>query len=193
MIKIPQMLLIGSAGRNSGKTTLAKRFISLWQKEQQLIGIKIVTIKDPTGGCQRGVHGCSVCTSLQNEYEIIREDSDPILFRQKKDTQLLLEAGCQQVFFIKCLKTHLSQAMEELLLQLPERKVMICESNSLRTVVEPGIFLFLNNQPRRMKPSAQEVVHSADLILTNAKDPLPEIQINKNGCLSLVSEERSTV
>lgn len=70
---------------------------------------------------------------------------------------------------------------------------MICESNSLRTVVEPGIFLFLNNQPRRMKPSAQEVVHSADLILTNAKDPLPEIQINKNGCLSLISEERSTV
>lgn len=189
MIKIPQMLLIGSAGRNSGKTTLAKRFVSLWKEEYPLIGVKIVTIKGKSGGCQRGVHGCSICTSLKGEYELIPEEGNPVLLKQKKDSQLLLEAGCQQVFFVKCLKTHLFAAIEDLLSQLPEKKIIICESNSLRNMVEPGVFMFLNNQPKRMKASAKEVVHYADMILTSANDPLPDIQISQNGCLNLMSKE----
>lgn len=191
MIKIPQMLLIGSAGRNSGKTTLAKRYVSSWHEDYPLIGVKVVTIREINGGCQRGIHGCSVCTSLTNEFEIIQEEPDPILLKKKKDTQLLLAAGCQQVFFMKCLKTHLFQALEELMQCLPEKKIIICESNSLRNVVEPGVFLFLNNHPKRMKPSAQAVVHWADFILSDAKATLPEIQVESDCRLSLIDKKTS--
>ena len=41
LLSIPQMILIGSSGRNSGKTTLAVEMINRWKSRSSIIALKI--------------------------------------------------------------------------------------------------------------------------------------------------------
>ena len=46
--------------------------------------------------------------------------------------------------------------------------VSICESNRARTIIEPGVFVIIRkSQEAFWKPSAQEVVKYADLIVVS--------------------------
>lgn len=95
-IEIPNMIQIGSTGRNSGKTTLAEALIKQYQEVYPIYGLKIITISGQRGVCQRGTKGCGICTSITAGYELV-EEQETI---GNKDTMKLLAAGCQKVFLL---------------------------------------------------------------------------------------------
>ena len=164
LLNIEQMILIGSTGRNSGKTTLAVELIKKWKDKFPVIALKITTIKDKNGKCQRGGEGCGVCTNIKGNFELLEENNK----NKNKDTSLLLAAGAERVYWLKCLKTHLYDGIKHFMDQVPKGTLIICESNSLRNVVIPGSFIMLKNiENNIIKKSASEVIDKADVIVEN--------------------------
>ncbi|MFQ6035297.1 MAG: molybdenum cofactor guanylyltransferase [Sedimentisphaerales bacterium] len=162
MIRLDGMLMIGSAGANVGKTELACALIRKFSKSTDIIGIKVTTIKAKDGQCPRGGQGCGVCSSLEGNFYITRE----INTTSGKDTARLLAAGASRVFWLRVLKTHLKEGITALLDIIGPDAVSICESNSLRQVVEPGLFIMVKGRNLKVwKSSARQVKEYADRIV----------------------------
>ncbi|MFC1737635.1 molybdenum cofactor guanylyltransferase [Planctomycetota bacterium] len=162
MMKLDRMLMIGSAGANVGKTELACALIRKFSKSKQVIGIKVTTIKAKDGKCPRGGKGCGVCSLLEGDFAITEEaDID-----SEKDTARLMAAGASQVFWLRVMKEHLKQGISDLLSVVGSDAVLVCESNSLRQVVEPGLFLMVKSRSvKKWKASARDVKEYADKIV----------------------------
>ena len=164
MFKLDGMLMIGSAGSNVGKTELGCTLLKKFCKTSDIIGIKVTTIKDKDGQCPRGGEGCGVCSSLEGVY-CITEETDS---SSGKDTARLLSAGASRVFWLRVLKEHLQEGITALLDIIGPDAVSICESNSLRQVVEPGLFLMVRNRNLKIwKSSAQQVKKYANRIVVS--------------------------
>lgn len=162
MIKLDGMLMIGSAGANVGKTELACTLIKKFGKTSDITGIKVTTIKAKDGQCPRGGDGCGVCSSLDGDFAITEETNS----KSHKDTARLLAAGAKRVYWLRVLKTHLKDVMATLLNIIGPEAVSICESNSLRQVVEPGLFFMVRaGNSKSWKSSAQDVKEYADKII----------------------------
>ena len=164
LINIEKMILIGSAGQNSGKTTLATALIKKWCSAFPVVALKITTMQNNEGECHRGEVGCGGCTKLCDNFELIEEKSISTV----KDTSILLAAGAQKVYWLRCLDASLQEGIENFLSLVPKDSIIICESNSLRKVVNPGLFIILKNcNSKSIKPSATQVMNMADLVLEN--------------------------
>ena len=162
MIKLDGMLMIGSAGANVGKTVLACALIEKFGKTTDITGIKVTTIKAKDGQCPRGGQGCGVCSSLDGDFYITEETDS----NSKKDTARLLAAGAKRVFWLRILKKRLKEGLTALLDIIGPDAVTICESNSLRQVVEPGLFLMVKARNlKSWKSSARDVKDYADEII----------------------------
>lgn len=166
MSQINQMILIGSSGRNNGKTTLATRIITKYKKELPIVALKIITITDVSSNCHRGVTGCGICSSLKKEYEIVEELS-PF---SDKDTSQLLRAGATASYMLKTKQASLEKAWRSFYRTVPSNCLLIVESNSLRNITIPGLFLFCNNVTTHMKPSAASVYKHADVVVSNGEE-----------------------
>ena len=164
MIKLDGMLMIGSAGPKAGKTELACALLKKFGKSAEIVGIKVTTIKAKDGQCPRGGEGCGVCSSLDGDFSIA-EESDTA---SHKDTSRLLAAGASRVFWLRVMKAHLEETMTALLDIIEPDAVTICESNSLRKVVKPGLFLIVERGDLKVwKSSAQQVKQYADRIVVS--------------------------
>jgi len=164
MIKLDGMLMIGSAGANVGKTELACTLLRKFNKTSDIIGIKVTTIKAKDGQCPRGGEGCGVCSSLEGVYCITEELNSS----SDKDTARLLTAGASRVFWLRVLKEHLPEGTTALLDIIGTDAISICESNSLRQVVKPGLFLMAKNHNLKVwKSSARQVKKYADRIVVS--------------------------
>ncbi|NMM61507.1 molybdopterin-guanine dinucleotide biosynthesis protein MobB [Clostridium sp. P21] len=164
LLHIPQMILIGSSSRNSGKTTLATELINQLKNSYHIIGLKVTTIQQKNSKCPRGGNGCGTCSNMQGNFELLEETNR----NTQKDTSLLLLSGAEKVFWLKCLKSHIQCGIEQFMLQIPKNTLIICESNSLCTVVNPGFFIMVNNSKNYIiKKSASEVIKNADIIVEN--------------------------
>ncbi|MHC4309417.1 MAG: molybdenum cofactor guanylyltransferase [Planctomycetota bacterium] len=164
MIKLDGMLMIGSAGANVGKTELACALIKKIGKTTDITGIKVTTIRAKDGQCPRGGQGCGVCTSVDGDFDIMEEiDSN-----SQKDTARLLAAGAKRVFWLRVMKKRLEEGLTCLLDIIGPDAVSICESNSLRQVVEPGLFLMVRGRDsKKWKSSARDVKKYADRIIVS--------------------------
>jgi molybdopterin-guanine dinucleotide biosynthesis protein A len=162
MIKLDGMLMIGSAGANVGKTELACALIKKIDKTTDITGIKVTTIKAKDGQCPRGGEGCGVCSSLDGDF-CITEETDS---NSHKDTARLLSAGAKRVFWLRVMKQSLKEGITALLVIIGPEAISICESNSLRKVVEPGLFLMVRaRNSKSWKSSARNVKKYADKII----------------------------
>ena len=176
MIDVPNMILIGSTARNSGKTTLAVSVIEKYKNIAPIYAIKITTIAVKNGGCIHGGDGCGVCSRMQSDFEITKEESKDGI----KDTSMLLASGAKVVYWLKALKDHIGEGIAAVLAEIPADALIICESNSLRKVVQPGIFIMMKNtDDDQIKKSAQEVFDHAEIVFEN----------NFDGCLENVMNE----
>ena len=166
MIKLDGMLMIGSAGANVGKTELACALIKKFGKTTDITGIKVTTIKAKDGQCPRGGDGCGVCSSLEGDFSITEETDS----KSKKDTARLLAAGAKRVFWLRVMKKSLKEGLTALLDIIGPDAISICESNSLRQAVEPGLFLMVKAQNlKAWKSSARNVKKNADkIVVTNS-------------------------
>ena len=164
MIKLGGMLMIGSAGANIGKTELACALLRKFGQDREITGIKVTTIRAKDGQCPRGGEGCGVCSSLEGDFSIT-EESDPA---SHKDTSRLLAAGASRVFWLRVMDTHLEETTKALLSVIGPDAVSICESNSLRRVVNPGLFLIVRGRGvKTWKSSAQQVKQYADRVVVS--------------------------
>lgn len=161
LISYPHMLLIGSSGRNIGKTHLATSIIRRNRSFTDIIGLKITTIQEKAKTCPHGNEDCSVCSEIEGNY-LIREEKDESL---EKDTSLLLKAGAKKVYWLIVLEDSLEEGARALLDIIPVDSVIVAESNRFRLAVQPGVFLMLINPQKKIKESANRVQKFADLII----------------------------
>lgn len=163
---LPRVIQIGSTGRNSGKTTLALELIRHLRQERPVYSLKIITIKpQQKGHCQRGGLGCGICTAFIGGYEWQEET----VTKGSKDTCQMLAAGSTKTFLLKAVEEQLAAGFAEIYRQLPPEAWLICESNTLRKVVRPQLFVMMDNQ-KKAKPSAAAVFQQADVVLQKATD-----------------------
>jgi len=159
MIKIPGMLMVGAGDRNAGKTEFVCSVIRKFSSQHNIIGIKVTAIEDADSGCPRGDDGCGVCPSLEGEF-CITEETDQ---QSNKDTCRMLAAGGARVFWLRVLKTHLKEGTIALQEIVGDDAISVCESNSLRQVVEPGLFVMAKgSKTKNCKTSAKAVAGYAD-------------------------------
>jgi molybdopterin-guanine dinucleotide biosynthesis protein A len=163
MIQEPRILLIGSAGRNSGKTLFACRLIEKLRLTHPIYAAKVTAINSKKEKCPRGGEGCGVCSSLEGNFDIKKERKNG----KNKDTQRMLAAGAHGVYWLRSMRDNLQEAATELIECFPKDALIICESNTFRTVVEPALFLmFRSPEYTKIKPSLKEVKHYADNVIT---------------------------
>jgi len=162
MIKKENIAIIGSAGRNCGKTEFVCELIKSLSAKHQVIGVKITTIREYGEKCPRGEQGCGVCSSLSGPYKItVETDKD-----SHKDTARMLRAGAESVYWLRVYSESLRTGINELLSSLPKNAVVVCESNSMRLAVDPGLFIIIKNSGDDViKPSCQQVLPFADKIV----------------------------
>jgi molybdopterin-guanine dinucleotide biosynthesis protein len=166
LLQAKQMILIGSTGRNSGKTTLALQIIDAYKDKMPIIAFKLITVRDHGDICPRGGQGCGICKGLKGCYDITEE-----LQNGTKDTMLLKKAGAKHVYLIRTFKENIKEALEEAFKLVPEDALVICESNSARLVVEPACFVMIESSTASsVKPTAQAVIEYADVILKQEEE-----------------------
>ena len=162
MITIPSMIMIGAGGRNVGKTEFACSLIRKFCSQLDIVGIKVTTIAEANGDCPHGGQGCGVCATLKGNFCITEETSS----QSEKDTCRMLAAGAKKVFWLRVLKHHLADGIEALQAAIGTDAISVCESNSMRSVVEPGLFfMFKAAGSVKSKPSAASVEKYADRIV----------------------------
>lgn len=162
MLNVPGMLMVGAVDRGVGKTKFACSLISRFSSQCSIVGIKVTTVEKADSSCPRGVSGCGVCSSLKGHFYITEETSR----LTDKDTCRMLAAGASRVFWLRVLKNHLEEGIAELLDIIGDDAVSVCESNSLRRVVEPGLFIMVKDcGTQSHKASAKDVSCCADRII----------------------------
>ena len=159
-----EILLIGGATRNVGKTTLTCRIIEKFSSNNNIIALKIKTLYEGDSF----FHGKDRKPLHENEKFRITEEKDK---SGDEDTSKMLRAGAKKVFKIKVKSQFINQAFAEINNRVGEGKAIICESNSLRKEVVPSVFLMIKSENSdKMKPSARKLQKFADkIIYTNGK------------------------
>ncbi len=159
----PEVVLIGAAGRNVGKTEFACRLIDRYAATERVFGVKITVIRERDGQCPRGGAGCGVCGSLKDNYCISRERD---AFGEK-DTSRMLQAGADEVLWLRVMLDHLDDGINALFERIPRGVPVVCESNSARLALDPGVFVIIREaRGGAVKASANAVKSLADAMVT---------------------------
>ena len=159
----PDLIMIGSTGRNVGKTEFACELIRRHVPLTTVTAVKITTIRDGGRVCPHDGEGCGACASLGGRFAL-SEERDATL---AKDTARMLRAGAHRVLWLRALEAHLAEGVAALLEAIPEGGAVICETNAARGVLEPGLFLVFRPQgDHPVKASAQAWLPLADRVVT---------------------------
>jgi molybdopterin-guanine dinucleotide biosynthesis protein A len=161
------MLMVGAAGRNLGKTTFICRLIERLSGDQPVVAIKVTAFDDIDGRIITETARCNTYKTLEGRFMITREADGP----DEKDTHRMFHAGAEKVYWLRTLKSALDDGLAAVLAQMAEDGVsldsacIICESNSARKAVEPGLFLIVRQDGDDFKPSCTEVFEDADRVV----------------------------
>ncbi len=158
MTHYPKMVLIGASSRNSGKTSLACSLIKRASANFPVTGLKVTVIAEKNGECPRGGDGCGVCSSLEDDYCITEE----IASHTEKDTQKLLKAGAEKVFWLRVLEGKLKNGVDALQKVITADTVIVAESNRLRLACNPSLFIMVKRKKEVIKESAKKVWDEVD-------------------------------
>ena len=145
-MNISNMLLIGAVEKNSGKTGLSVKIIRYFSKEHRIYAVKGTVLRDFEG--RKGYS--------------ISEETRP---DRQKDTGKLLAEGAEKVYWLKTDEEHAEDGIMEVLKKIPENTFILCESNTIRKYLKPGLFLMVQREnPVGTKKTATEVNTRAENI-----------------------------
>lgn len=157
MILFENMLMIGATGRNSGKTELASLIISKFSKEHTIVGLKVSTYYD--GDIH--LHGKNEDPLTEN-FSILNDTNA----QTDKNTSRMLGSGAKSVYWLRSKDSFLSEASHEVIKRIGTDCLVVCESNSLRKTIKPGLFLMIqNNIGIPVKITASDVIEHADCLI----------------------------
>jgi len=163
VIARPDLIMIGATARDAGKTGFACALIRRQALAGPVSAVKITVIREAGEVCPRGGDGCGVCSAVEGRF-VITEERDPDL---DKDTGRMLRAGARRVLWLRVLREHLDEGVAALLGHLPAGEPVVCESNSARHALDPGLFLLLRPQAGgAVKASAAGLLPLADRVVT---------------------------
>jgi len=172
-IRLPRWIVIGSTGRNSGKTEFACSLIRAFQSSRPLIAVKVTTVQDNENSCPRGGAGCGACSTLDGDFSISEENGTST----GKDTTRMLESGARRVFWLRCRQQRLRDGLEAMASLLGPNPLVVAESNSLVQIAEPDLFLMVRDtRSHTIKRSAAEGFALADRVILSdgtGFDPSP--------------------
>lgn len=164
--RLPGWLLIGSTGRNTGKTELACAIIRAFCGAYPIVGVKLTAIVEGEATCPRGGGGCGACATLHRDFEICEEHGE----NTGKDTARMLASGARSVFWVRCRRQRMQAAIAALLTRLGPGVLVVAESNSLARAMEPDLFLMVTNRrSSAAKPTAADVMPLADRMIVSAE------------------------
>ncbi|MBS1197177.1 MAG: fdhD-2 [Proteobacteria bacterium] len=145
MFDCPNFLMIGSAGRNVGKTEFACRVIAKWSAFMPVVAVKI---------------------SIENDAPVPYCLSEEAVTDSGKDTARMRQAGAAKVFWLKVRAEHLPEGLAALQSVLPVGAAVVCESTSARQWIQPGVFLVLRKAgDDAMKASCHQLIGLADRVI----------------------------
>lgn len=166
LISMPNLLLVGGTGRNVGKTEFLCRLLNAVAAKTEVYALK-VSIIYPDESLYHGDH-----SEEEKDFDLFEEHNTS----SHKDTSRMLRAGATRVFYLRCDDTHLARGFAECLNHLPEGEAILCESNSLGGVVQPGLRIMVHNPENEIKRRAQSLLSDADLmVLSDTRSGFPEL------------------
>jgi molybdopterin-guanine dinucleotide biosynthesis protein A len=153
MIDAPQMLLLGSGGRDAGEAVFACSLVRKASLRRPLTAATVTSVRVRVGNGSAGFeprHPAYVIT----EERCASEDSN---------TSRLLASGAQSVWHLRVREDRLEEGAQALFDAMGASGPVVCLSNSLRTVVDPALFLmFRRQEAKALTASAQRVTQYAD-------------------------------
>jgi hypothetical protein len=170
-IKVPQMILLSGNGRNSGKTLFARQLITTFSKQVPVTAIKI----------------SSHFHTVNPENIVLKNEKFTLCFEQEtttKDSSLMLQAGADNVYFLMVKQEDLLEAFKSMLYLLTP-SLLICESDGLQQIVEPGILFFVMQKgskiikQQHITPNTIKVERLEDSFDYN----ISSLQINPKTCI----------
>ena len=142
MLSIPNMIMIGGNSRNSGKTTIACKIISKLSGLHEIIGLKVTFVR-PEEDEMHGNH-TKEDTSCFSILEELSADSH-------KDTSKMIRAGAAHVFYVRVSDKFVEKAVLHFMSKYINKQIIVCESRSLRRIINPGLFLMMMRLPEDVK------------------------------------------
>lgn len=155
--KQKNLLIVAGTGRNVGKTELICQLVKKFGSIADIYALKVSAIH-PDEGIFHGNHaGGEIVGRLFEEF---RTDSD-------KDTSRVLRAGAKRAFYLSSDNDRVKEGYLEFRRLIPEDAVVVCESNSLREIVEPGLMILIRPETGVLKPRAAALVPLCDFEISS--------------------------
>ncbi|GEM_PF-347344 len=200
MMKLQNMLIIGGASRNVGKTELVCSLIKKFSRGREIITLKISginpgnkpgqdydksqiedtgagneTISGQNSGKNKGSAKIAGHSEEENpvhghhgtppkKYHLLEETNQDGV----KDSSKMLVAGAKRAFYLRTKDEYLAEAMDHFFTIIDRRSLIICESITLRKIIEPGLFIIIkSDKVESVKKSLGEVLHLVDLTIVS--------------------------
>lgn len=161
------LLVVGGAGRNVGKTEFACQLINRIAAFHPVYGLKVSAIY-PDESMFHGNHGAR---------GVVRQVFEETQRDIPKDTGRMLRAGAERVFFLCCRNEEVEREYCRFREKMTAVAPIICESNSLADYVRPGLRLMIVPQDGEIKPRVVEKLQLADLVIPSAgSGGFPELE-----------------
>jgi hypothetical protein len=163
MLSVPNMVMIGGNSRNCGKTTMACEIISKLSVKQEVIGLKFTSVR--LGETELHGNHTEDETTGYSIFEELNPDS-------QKDTSRMLKAGATRVFYIRNSETFIESSILHFMSKYINKRVIVCESRSLRNMIKPGFFLMMMRLPEtgKAKEDIESFMSLADKVFCFDKD-----------------------
>ncbi|MFH0933196.1 MAG: hypothetical protein V1832_02620 [Nitrospirota bacterium] len=128
-------------------------------------------------------------------------DSPEILRQKKKDTNRLLDAGAQDVLWVRSPSEDLQEILQIAIDRLSHLKGIILEGNSAVEVLKPDIVVFVSGN-EGLKRGAEKILSMADAVIFDKNPPketpktVKRFRLNNeeeyvNFIIGLVSEDKN--
>ncbi|MEJ2058285.1 MAG: hypothetical protein P8X39_10650 [Desulfofustis sp.] len=151
------LLIVAGTGRNVGKTEFICRLIKKFRSIADIYALKVSAVY-PDEEMYHGSHADSELVGRL--FEEFRTDLD-------KDTSRVLRAGAKRAFYLRSENDRIREGYLAFRNAIPEDAVVVCESNSLREVVEPGLMILIRSEAHVLKPRAAVLLPMCDFEITS--------------------------
>lgn len=168
MLKNKQLLVVGGTGRNVGKTEFVCRLIAKISEDRLVYALKVSAIF-PDEELYHGSHSPG-----EKQLSLFEETR----LTTGKDTSRMLRAGAERVFYLRSNDEGILSGFDEFVKRVPDKAVIICESNSLNQFVTPALSIIVKSMDGPIKKRAVAQLKVADLVVvSDGSSGFPELKL----------------
>lgn len=167
MIREKRLLIVGGAGRNVGKTEFVCRLIARFAGQHDIYALKVSSVY-PDEGLFHGSHA---------DDEVMHQLFEEQRRETGKDSSRMLRAGAVKSYYLRSDDEGIREGFAYFCQQLPEKAIIVCESNSLGQFVHPGLYVMVRSVSGEVKPRAVSQLARADLVVvSDGGSGFPELE-----------------